>query len=203
MECAVLKDDSDAGAARPKAGGARPSGLGVLGREITRNVAADGTLPGAAASLCRPTALQATNKVCRIVDFDLAFLEIRMTAGLGGGGLRFPLSMSDHVLRTEQVALAESAFRTSVPSLTLYAGDRAVLKKSTASAGAHRFVTPPIPHRPLKDLPDQAAPRTVKRGTPFGDWPRDWDSAIRPNANPGFNKADQDILRGPEKARTA
>jgi hypothetical protein len=203
MECAVREDDGDDGTALPKGRGARPSGFGVLDREVIRNVAVDRTLPGAAASLCRPTAPPATDKVCRIVDFDLASLEIRTTAGLGGGGLRFPLSVSDHVLRTGQVVLAGSAFRTGVPFLTLCAGDPAVLEKSTASAGAHRFVTPCIPHRPLKNLPDQAAPRTVERGTPFGDWPRDWDSAIRPNANPGFIKADQDILRGPEEARTA
>lgn len=203
MECAVREDDGDDGAARPKAGGARPLQFGVLGREITCSVAADGTLPGAAASLCRPTALQATNKVCRIVDLDLASLEIHSTAGLRGGRLRSTLSESDCVLRTKQGVHADAAFRTGVPSLSQCAGDPAVLEKSTASAGAHRFVTPRIPHRPLKDLPDQAAPRTVKRGTPFGDWPRDWDSAIWPNANAGLFKAEQDMLRGPEKARTA
>ena len=203
MECALREDDSDDGAARPKARGARPSGFGVLDREITRNVAVDGTLPGAAASLCRPTTLPATEKVCRIVDLDLASLEIRMTAGLGGGRLRFALSESDCVLRTKQGVHADASFRTGVPSLSQCAGDPAVLEKSTASAGAHRFVTPRIPHRPLKDLPDQAAPRTVERGTPFGDWPRDWDNAIWPNTNAGLFKAEQDMLRGPEKARTA
>jgi hypothetical protein len=137
------------------------------------------------------------------VDLDLASLEIRMTAGLGGGRLRFALSESDCVLRTKQGVHADAAFRTGVPSLSQCAGDPAVLEKSTASAGAHRFVTPRIPHRPLKDLPDQAAPRTVERGTPFGDWPRDWDNAIWPNTNAGLFKAEQDMLRGPEKARTA
>ena len=203
MECALREDDSDDGAARPKARGARPSGFGVLDREITRNVAVDGTLPGAAASLCRPTTLPATEKVCRIVDFDLASLEIRMTAGLGGGHLRFPLSESDCVLWTEQVVLAGSAFRTVRPSLTLCAGDPAVLEKSTASAGAHRFVTPRIPHRPQQDLPDLAARAVVRRRTTLGEWPRDWNCAIWPNANAGFIKSDQDSLRCLEKAQTA
>ena len=203
MEGAVLKDDSDDRAALPKGRAAPPPGFGVSDRDIDRTVVSDGTRPGAAPRLCRPTALQATDKVCGIKDLELPSPEIRTTARLRGGRLRFPSSVSDRVLRTEQVALAESAFRTGVLSVTLCAGDPAVLEKSTASAGAHRFVTPRIPHRPPKDLPDQAAPGTVKRGLTFGEWPRDANSAICPNANAGFIKTDQGTLRFSEEVRTA
>ena len=203
MEGAVLKDDSDDRAALPKGRAAPPPGFGVSDRDIDRTVVSDGTLPGAAPRLCRPTALHATDRVCGIKDLELSSPEIRATAGLRGGRLRFPWSVSDHVLRTEQVALAESAFRTGVLSLTLCAGDPAVLGKSTARAGAHRFVTPRIPHRLPKNPADQAVPGTVKRGLTLDARPRDADSEIWSNANDGLFKADQDMLRGPEEARTA
>jgi hypothetical protein len=170
---------------------------------MDRKVVFNGTLPGAAAYLCRPTALPAIDKVCGIGGFDLTSLEIRATARLRGGHLRSPLSVSDHVLQTEQAALADAAFRTAGPSLALCAEDPAILEDSTTCAGADQFVTPRIPHRPQQDLPDLAARAVVRRRTTLGEWPRDWNCAIWPNANAGFIKSDQDSLRCLEKAQTA
>ncbi len=203
MEGAVLKDDSDDGAALPKGRATRPSGFGVLDRETARKVVSNGTIPGAAASRCRPTALPATGKVCWIKDFDLTAPEIRVAARRRGGRVQFPVSVPDDVLRTAPVAHAASAFRTGVPSSTLRAGDPAVLEKPTAGAGAQQFVMPRLPHRPQQVLPDLAARAMVKRGTTFGEWPRDWDCAIWPHANAGLSKSDQHILRSLEKAQTA
>jgi hypothetical protein len=202
MECAVPEEECNDDAAQPKGRAARPSGFGVLDRDIDRKVVSDGTLPGVA-YLYRPTALPAIDKVCGIEGFDLTSPEIRATARLRGGRLRFPLSVSDFVLQTAQVVLAESAFRTGIPSLTLCADDPAVLEKSTASAGADQIVTPRIQHGPPRNFSDQTDPGLVERGTTLSEWPRDWDCTTWPNATAEFSKSDQDILRILEKAQTA
>ena len=203
MGCAVLEDDSDDGASLPNGSAARPLRFGGLDPEITRNVAVDRTHPEKVPHLCRPTALPATDKVCRIVDFGLTSLEIRATAGLRGGRLRSALARSDCVLRTKQGVHADAAFRTGVPLLALCADDPAVLEKGTTRSKADQSVPPRITRGPLQNLPDQAASARIKRGTILDAWPRDWDSATWPNADAGFIKAYQDILRIFEEARTA
>jgi deoxyribodipyrimidine photo-lyase len=203
MECVVLEEYTADGAALSKGCAASPSGFGGLGPDLTRTVAVDGTRPAAAAHRCRRTALPATGKVCRIEDPDPTSLENRATAGLRDVRLWPAVSVSHSLLRTNKGALAEAACRTGVPLLTLGADGQAVLETSTTRAGDDQIVTPRITHGPLQNLPDRAAPAMVERGTPFGEWPRDWHSAIWPYANAGFFNSDQAILQSLEKARTA
>ena len=147
-----------------------------------------------------PTALLITDEDCRVEDFGLASLDIRTTATLSASHLRSPMPVSELVLRFEEGALADAAFRAGGASTAMRAADPASLAKWAASAGATQIATPYIARGPLRDWLDQAVPSLAKHGINFCEWQRDWDAAIWPHATAGFFKVKQNIPRILEQA---
>ena len=121
----------------------------------------------------RPTALLITDEDCRVEDFDLAALDIRMAATLAASHLRSPLPVSDLVQGFEDGALADAASRSGFASTHMRADDPAALARWAASAGATQIATPYITRGPLHDWLDQAAPSLARHGITLCEWRRD------------------------------
>ncbi|MFO7806327.1 MAG: FAD-binding domain-containing protein [Paracoccaceae bacterium] len=147
-----------------------------------------------------PTALLITDEDCRVEDFDLAALDIRTAATLAAGHLRSPLPVSDDVKRFETAALADTARRTGLSTVSLTADDPRRLAQWAAEAGATQIVTPYVTRGPLRDWLDAAAPSLDAADISLCEWRRDWDSAIWPHATAGFFKVKKQIPRILEQA---
>lgn len=151
----------------------------------------------------QPTALLITDEDCRVKDFDLAALDIRVAATLSASHLRSLLPVSDLVHRFEEGALIDAALRTGIAATPMKADDPASLARWATSAGASQIATPYITRGPLRDWLDQAAPALAKAGITLCEWRRDWDAAIWPHATAGFFKVKQNIPRILEQALPA
>ena len=80
MECDVLKHNSDDGAAVSSRRAAGPPWFGGLDSVTARSVAVKRSRQREAPHIGRATAMSATDKDCRVEDFDLTALEIPETA---------------------------------------------------------------------------------------------------------------------------
>ena len=141
-----------------------------------------------------PTALLITEEDCRVEDFDLAALDIRVRATLQASHLRSELPVSDLVARFDAEALADAGARLGGAE-ALQAQDPALLAKWAKAAGARQIVTPYVPQGPLRDWLDEAAPSLQAQGITLAEWRRDWDTVIWPHATAGFFKVKQQIPR--------
>lgn len=143
----------------------------------------------------RPTALLITDEDCRVEDFNLAALDIRITAVLACSHLLSPLPISDLVTQFEADALADAAKRLGASPVTLLVADPDSLAKWAAGAGATQIATPYVTRGPLRDWLVEASLALAKAGITLCEWRCDWDTAIWPHATAGFFKVKQNIPR--------
>ncbi|MHA7835228.1 MAG: FAD-binding domain-containing protein, partial [Algiphilus sp.] len=119
----------------------------------------------------------------------------RAAATLEASHLRSPREVASQVVAFEQAALRDAAERSGLAVTAMRAGLPDDLARWARRAGAHQIVTPYVPHGPLRDWLDEAAPALQAEGVTLAEWRRDWDTAIWPHATAGFFKVKKQIPR--------
>ncbi|MEM6905265.1 MAG: FAD-binding domain-containing protein [Pseudomonadota bacterium] len=140
-----------------------------------------------------PTALLITEEDCSLEAFSPHSLDLVATATLAASHLRSPREVSPLVSDFEAKALADAGARLSLDAEALIAGTPADLARWAAKVGAKQIATAYVPHGPLRDWMDDAAPALAAEGIALTEWRRDWDEAVWRHATAGFFKVKQQI----------